>query len=564
MELSNLWLNLPLNLIADKMNTSLTDMTMLQLMEALSENSDDSKLGDEFWTENGETATELAKRLSITPIQAVLLSVCLRQGPRNVDFDDIARHLDISNIRALTYNDDINALVRAKYLKYHDAKDGDSFDVPVTVIRAFKNNELPEQPRRTGLNATELFDYMDGLFKDLDNDAVLPGDLYHELKDLFTGNQELSFVREFEALELKRVDNWMVMVLLCHLLVNRDDDSIIYSQIEDIYSSKSTFCREKAAFRDGSHFLMQQGLVEHLCEDGQANTSRIHLSDKAKSLLLADFHLRKSEANIGGLVKPESLTEKALFYTAKNAPQVDELRSFLMPDRYTEIRDRMKSNGFRSGFACLFYGAPGTGKTETVYQLARQTGRSIMVVNIPEIKSMWVGQSEKNIQDVFDRYRQAVQRSEKAPILLFNEADGILGIRQEGAQRSVDKMENSIQNIILQEMEKLDGILIATTNLTQNLDPAFERRFLYKICFERPDATVREKIWHTMLPNLSTEQCTALASAYDLSGGQMENVARKFSINSILYGDEKSPMDILHAYCNAERLDNRTTRRIGF
>jgi len=166
--------------------------------------------------------------------------------------------------------------------------------------------------------------------------------------------------------------------------------------------------------------------------------------------------------------------------------------------------------------------------------------------------------------EVFDRYRLAVQRSEQAPILLFNEADGIIGIRREGATSAVDKMVNSIQNIILQEMENLDGILIATTNLTQNLDPAFERRFLYKICFEKPDASVREKIWHTMLPALSESECTALASAYDLSGGQMENVARKFSINAILYGGEKSPMDILHAYCNAERLDNHTIRRIGF
>ena len=187
-----------------------------------------------------------------------------------------------------------------------------------------------------------------------------------------------------------------------------------------------------------------------------------------------------------------------------------------------------------------------------------------MVVDVPRIKSKWVGESEKNIKEVFERYRLAVQRSALAPILLFNEADGILGIRQEGAQRAVDKMENSIQNIILQEMENLDGILIATTNLTQNLDPAFERRFLYKICFERPDASVREKIWHTMLPALSEDQCASLASAYDLSGGQMENVARKFSINAILYGSEKSPMDILHAYCNAERLDNQTHRRIGF
>jgi SpoVK/Ycf46/Vps4 family AAA+-type ATPase len=113
-------------------------------------------------------------------------------------------------------------------------------------------------------------------------------------------------------------------------------------------------------------------------------------------------------------------------------------------------------------------------------------------------------------------------------------------------------------------MEKLDGILIATTNLTQNLDPAFERRFLYKICFERPDASVREKIWHTMIPTLTQADCSALAAAYDLSGGQMENVARKFSINSILYGDEKSPMDILHDYCYAERLDSRRMRKIGF
>ncbi len=106
--------------------------------------------------------------------------------------------------------------------------------------------------------------------------------------------------------------------------------------------------------------------------------------------------------------------------------------------------------------------------------------------------------------------------------------------------------------------------MIATTNLTQNLDPAFERRFLYKICFEKPDASVREKIWHTMLPALSDEQCASLASAYDLSGGQMENVARKYSISAILYGGEKNPMEIIHAYCNAERLSGHTPRRIGF
>ena len=126
-------------------------------------------------------------------------------------------------------------------------------------------------------------------------------------------------------------------------------------------------------------------------------------------------------------------------------------------------------------------------------------------------------------------------------------------------------MENSIQNIILQEMEALDGIMIATTNLTQNLDTAFERRFLYKICFEKPDAAVRQRIWQTMMPSLTDADARVLASGYDFSGGQIENISRKATINAILHGDEANTLESLTAYCNAERLDNQGTRRkVGF
>lgn len=84
--------------------------------------------------------------------------------------------------------------------------------------------------------------------------------------------------------------------------------------------------------------------------------------------------------------------------------------SLLQPEEYQKIHERMQQRGFRQGFACLFYGSPGTGKTETVYQLARQTGRSIFVVEVPQIKSKWVGESEQNIKALFDRYRQQVKR----------------------------------------------------------------------------------------------------------------------------------------------------------
>lgn len=113
-------------------------------------------------------------------------------------------------------------------------------------------------------------------------------------------------------------------------------------------------------------------------------------------------------------------------------------------------------------------------------------------------------------------------------------------------------------------METLDGIMIATTNLTQNLDPAFERRFLYKICFDKPDAQVRKQIWQQMIPALSDQDYSVLADKYDFSGGQMENVARKYSINTILYGNPEDKLSVITSYCDSEKLEKSVRRVVGF
>ena len=107
--------------------------------------------------------------------------------------------------------------------------------------------------------------------------------------------------------------------------------------------------------------------------------------------------------------------------------------------------------------------------------------------------------------------------------------------------------------------------MIATTNLQENLDRAFERRFLYKIKFEQPDATVRSKIWQQMIPELSESDATTLAHAHELSGGQIENVARKHSINVVLHGELENPLQSLLAECAAERLNKKEQHhRVGF
>ena len=125
-------------------------------------------------------------------------------------------------------------------------------------------------------------------------------------------------------------------------------------------------------------------------------------------------------------------------------------------------------------------------------------------------------------------------------------------------------MENSIQNIILQEMETLDGIMIATTNLVQNMDDAFERRFLYKVKFEKPELAQRTKIWQSMLPELSEKTAVKLAIAYDFSGGQIENITRKCDIESILYGNDYVTDEKIEQYCREEKIVKKGSVRIGF
>ena len=276
--------------------------------------------------------------------------------------------------------------------------------------------------------------------------------------------------------------------------------------------------------------------------------------------------IKKKDAKISASRKLDavSINRKELFYNSAEGCQVAQLKELLSDKSFNGIRARMKDKGLRSGFTCLFYGSPGTGKTETVYQIARESGRDLFIVDVSQIKSCWVGESEKNIKDVFDKYRACVREGGIVPILLFNEADAIFGIRQQGAERAVDKMENSIQNIILQEMEDLDGILIATTNLTENLDKAFERRFLYKVRFDKPSLEVKRQIWKSMMPDITDANAAYLADKFELSGGQIENVARKKTIQNILSGTEPAIEDLIKYCCEEEIGANKERRRIGF
>jgi SpoVK/Ycf46/Vps4 family AAA+-type ATPase len=121
-----------------------------------------------------------------------------------------------------------------------------------------------------------------------------------------------------------------------------------------------------------------------------------------------------------------------------------------------------------------------------------------LLVDISEIRDKYVGESEKRLKAVFETYRNSIKHFEQVPILLFNESDALIGKRI-NVNNSVDQMNNAMQNIILQELEDFRGILMATTNLTSNLDEAFERRFLFKIKYAKPSMGAKKSIWKSKL-----------------------------------------------------------------
>lgn len=279
----------------------------------------------------------------------------------------------------------------------------------------------------------------------------------------------------------------------------------------------------------------------------------------AEDLLLIDRSSKELQK-----ILCKDIKEKTLFYNEENQKDISRLESIIKEENYFALRKRLSDKNLAKGLTVILYGPPGTGKTETVMQLARQTSRDIYHLNIEQVKSCWVGESEKNIKSIFKAYYAS--KSKLKPILLFNEADAILSKRTsvEGRNSAVTKMENSMQNILLEELEKFDGIFIATTNILFNLDSAFDRRFLYKLELQNPTYEVKKKIWKNKIPSLDDSIVEKVSRDFDFSGGQIDNVYRKIEVDSILYGTENITMDDVVDFCNKEKFADDSLRRIGF
>ena len=547
--------------------------TIITALDRILDMAQDSKLSDEFWKSVKNPLAFLNKELELTNVQIVALAMLIEAG-EPVSWKGMGNYLGCSRLSIMVYSEEIEELITKRWaIRKCVHEIGGLFEgIALTrgVVTALRHNKPFVPEKIDGLNEQQFVDKLEShVDKNMNNRNAVFNDDEEWMLQLAKANPHLPLCHE-----VLRFDDIHVLSLLLLIVVDyaqwegTDGEGLTFQTIDDLYPDEfyCDFMRE--GLRNGTHPLIQCGYIEHKCNEGQADTEQYMLTRKAKAELLSAYTPSHSKCR---RMKPDdrflkghaSIREKSLFFNTSEQEQIDRLTNLLSSETLPSIQQRLEEQGMRKGFACLFYGAPGTGKTETVLQIARQTGRDLMQVDIAGLRDKWVGESEKNIKEVFARYRRLCRNSEVTPILFFNEADAIINKRTENVEHSVDKMDNAMQNIILQEIEDLDGILIATTNLTSNLDKAFERRFLYKIEFHKPDTDVKTKIWRSMLKDISADDARQLASHFDFSGGQIENIARKRTVDYILSGNFAS-LNEIEGYCRAELLGGKERKSIGF
>ncbi len=457
-------------------------------------------------------------KLKLTPTQTILLAILFDATAVRSDGWSISRladFIDCTGTKTLRiFAEAMNVLESLNYIEMSFSRsDSGSYSVTDQAFEALKSNKAYHYKPITVNSLSEFFDAFGILVeKRVDTGTLTYQRFQTQTQELLNQIKHTEFAKKLKRYKM-REDDSLLFIYMTYLFVDNNDDCINFDDLHSVYDNNDDFehrCRRP--FRSKTSPLLTNKLIEHTNEDGLANPKGFKLTEEAKMELLSEMELGSSSVKFKDLISPDTIAEKKLFYNAAEAKQVEELSSLLRKENFEQVQSRLNKKGLRKGFCCLLYGAPGTGKTETVYQLSRQTGRKIFRVDVDKIKSCWVGESEKNIKAIFTRYRTMCKNEPLTPILLFNEADAVLGVRMEGVARAVDKMENSIQNIILQEMESLEGIMMATTNLTCNLDKAFERRFLYKIKYEKPSPEVRQQIWQTMLPGMKKRDYDALSA----------------------------------------------------
>ena len=534
--------------------------------------SKDSHLSESFFEAAKSDLALLSPYLQLNDIETVLFANAFAMWFDTSSFTEVFEYFGMTKFQVLKYRESIEMLYSRNLLmnKNSRQKQISSYELSQNLINRISKNqdikyskvEFSTAPQ-TFVDVLEEFDKTSDQF---DQRIISRLDFEDFIETMCEENLSMPMFREIRNYHLDAFETYFFLDVIWDAISNENNDfnTDIQFTVDGFYSQKSQSLRQMKKIMNKELKLSKLDLIE-ISSQELINRPQAKLSKKAINLLREhqDVVIDTISGNYSKLLQPKDIPYKKLFFNEVENTQLRQISHILGERKFKEMQIRLKEKSMPIGITAIFHGVPGTGKTESVYQIAKETVRSIYKVDISETKSMWFGESQKLIKKIFTQYKEMKRSEELCPILLFNEADALIGKRKSAGSSTIADTENAIQNIILEEMEKFDGILFATTNLVENMDAAFERRFLFKVKFGQPSKENAAKIWREKLPFLTEKESLKLAENYNFSGGEMENIARKVMMQELLQED-KLIFKSIEKLCSQEKWSSKTGNKIGF
>ena len=279
--------------------------------------------------------------------------------------------------------------------------------------------------------------------------------------------------------------------------------------------------------RTDARLYLERMLVMHTENGGNAFHTQLRLSKEllhawsypAKYPMKADPDFPADEIS-------SPLEWSDLFINDHTRTALHELRLWLRHEKDMRKHPKMGKH-LNLGMRVLFFGPSGTGKTLTASLLGKEFNMPVYRVDLSQMVSKWIGETEKNLARVFDIAER------KKWMLFFDEADSLFSKRG-AVNSSNDRHANQQVSYLLQRVENYDGTIIMATNLKDNIDEAFARRFQLIVEFPMPDAATRLAMWTQILadtfPLSADVNLTLIARDFELTGGAMKNIFRSLML----------------------------------
>jgi len=551
-----------------KMNVEPSLMDDFELIAAVAE---DCKLMFDSIEGVTEMISKVSEFLEITPIQTILLATIAELSfQKTATIEVLARYFDCSALKILSAMDDIEQLEKKGYVRKNTRKKGRQqnysdvgYSVPSYVIDAIRKADRSLLGQSKSPDLPTFLKSVSDLADERAEGLLTSAELFREVEMQIIAGMSLPFVHYVNSLLMETSSKCTVFLVSFLRLKERFHVTVdsLGDLLFDNFSEHLTFDQE---ISDGGHELIKSGLLRNSTAEFETENT-ISLTEKTVKKLYQGFpSLLRVEPGTPGIISHGKILPKKLYFDGDTGRRLKETETLIMPSRFKVYCRELRKRNFKMGVTIMFSGEPGTGKTEAVYQMARRAGRDIMMVDLSQTKSKWFGESEKIVKQIFIDYETIRRNSDVVPILFINEADGLFGIRSEtnGSSSTTDQVMNTIQNILLQALEGFEGIMVVTTNLKCNFDRAFERRFTFRIEFNKPDAAGRRRIWKSKLPELTPEEAGRLAERFELTGGEIDVHVKKVLLRRVL--DRKSSLyRILEASCGEDKGFVRRTR-VGY